>query len=339
MVVPASLSRRRRRTATASLLTAAAALQLATSTTEAFVTPSGAACARCAVGSSSSFGSSRRTGSAASAVGPLHARAVAVRARALTSSLPPESITCNRAVTAQLANYNSNSVNGGIFNFHPPPLVGSTVVPPTALLSPRRAPSILVPGAASKYGGRASGSSSSTGCAGDDGRASLVNSSRGSLGFVVVVDDVPSAPSARTSLAVSRSVPDQADQMDVSSFFGGDHDGDEIEIGIVAADDAAAAASPVRRQVAESLRRNAATSNNSNSKLAAAETSSSSPSSTVPAWFPWIPTRSQIETLKVPELRDACGERGLTKVRYERYNTHKTECWCLICIALEYVSH
>ena len=351
MVVPASSSRRRRRrsaaTATASLLTAAAALQLATSTTEAFVTPgSGAACARCAVGSSSSFGSSRRTGSAASAVGPLHARAVAVRARALTSSLPPESITCNRAVTAQLANYNfnGNSVNGGIFNFNPPPLVGSTVVPPTALLSPRRAPSILVPGAASKYGGRASGSPSPTGCAGDDGRASLVNnSSRGSLGFVVVVDDVPSAPSfpARTSLAVSRSVPDQADQMDASSFFGGDHDGDEIEIGIVAADDAAAAASPVRRQVAESLRRNAATSNNS--KLAAAETSSSSPSSspssTVPAWFPWIPTRSQIETLKVPELRDACGERGLTKVRYERYNTHKTECWCLICIALEYVSH
>ena len=327
MVVPASSSRRRRRrsaaTATASLLTAAAALQLATSTTEAFVTPgSGAACARCAVGSSSSSGSSCRTGST-SAVGPLHARAVAARARALTSSLPPESVTCNRAVAAQLANYNfnSNSVNGGIFNFHPPPLVGSTVVPPTALLSPRRAPSILVPGAASKYGGRASGSPSPTGCAGDDGRASLVNSSsRGSLGFVVVVDDVPSAPSssspARTSLAVSRSVPDQADQMDASSFFGGDHDGDEIEIGIVAADDAAAAASPVRRQVAESLRRNAASSN---SKVAAAETSSSSPSSTVPAWFPWIPTRSQIETLKVPELRDACGERGLTKVRYERY--------------------
>lgn len=340
MVVPASSSRRRRRraaTATASLLTAAAALQLATSTTEAFVTPgSGAACARCAVGSSSSSGSSRRTGST-SAVGPLHARAAAARARALTSSLPPESITCNRAVTAQLANYNSNSVNGGIFNFHPPPLVGSTVVPPTALLSPRRAPSILVPGAASKYGGRASGSPSPTGCAGDDGRASLVNnSSRGSLGFVVVVDDVPSAPSssspARTSLAVSRSVPDQADQMDASSFFGGDRE-DEIEIGIVAAADDAAAASPVRRQVAESLRRNAATSNNSNSKLAAAETSSSSPSSTVPAWFPWIPTRSQIETLKVPELRDACGERGLTKVRYERYNTHRTECWCLTCIA------
>ena len=326
MVVPTSSSRRRRRraaTATASLLTAAAALQLATSTTEAFVTPgSGAACARCAVGSSSSSGSSCRTGST-SAVGPLHARAVAARARALTSSLPPESVTCNRAVAAQLANYNfnSNSVNGGIFNFHPPPLVGSTVVPPTALLSPRRAPSILVPGAASKYGGRASGSPSPTGGAGDDGRASLVNnSSRGSLGFVVVVDDVPSAPSssspARTSLAVSRSVPDQADQMDASSFFGGDHDGDEIEIGIVAADDAAAAASPVRRQVAESLRRNAASSN---SKVAAAETSSSSPSSTVPAWFPWIPTRSQIETLKVPELRDACGERGLTKVRYERY--------------------
>ena len=146
------------------------------------------------------------------------------------------------------------------------------------------------------------------------------DSSRGSLGFVVVVDDVPSAPSApaRTSLAVSRSVPDQADQMDASSFFGGDDEG--IDIGIVAADDTSSAASPVRRQVAESLRRNAAASssnNNSKSKLAAAETSSSPPS-TVPAWFPWIPTRSQIETLRVPELRDACGERGLTKVRYEK---------------------
>ena len=145
------------------------------------------------------------------------------------------------------------------------------------------------------------------------------DSSRGSLGFVVVVDDVPSAPSARTtSLAVSRSVPDQADQMD-ASFFGGE---DEIEIGIVsAADDAAAASSsPVRRQVAESLRRNASSNknNNSNSKLIGAAETSSSPSSTVPAWFPWIPTRSQIETLRVPELRDACGERGLTKVRYEK---------------------
>ena len=35
----------------------------------------------------------------------------------------------------------------------------------------------------------------------------------------------------------------------------------------------------------------------------------------VPAWFPYTPTRRQIESLKVVELRDACKERGLPKVR------------------------
>jgi len=221
--------------------------------------------------------------------------------------------SAHRAVTAQLAN--------GIFN---PPLVGSTVVPSTAFLSSRRAgeAALSIPNAPSKYGGRASGFS---GCGGGDpagdgsaksSSGALVNSSRGSLGFVVV-DDIPSAPSssggalphrsARTSLAVSRSVPDQADQMD-ASFFGGDGDEDrrrlEDEIAIVEAD--ASTASPVRRRVAESLRRNAAASKINKS-------AKTSPPAAVPAWFPWIPTRSQIETLKVPELRDACGDRGLTK--------------------------
>ena len=35
----------------------------------------------------------------------------------------------------------------------------------------------------------------------------------------------------------------------------------------------------------------------------------------LPAWFPWIPTKSQIRTLKVNELREACLQRGLVKVR------------------------
>ena len=234
------------------------------------------------------------------------------------------------AVTAQLA----NGITGAGGNFHPP-VVGSTVVPSTAFLSSRRAgeagPSI--PSAASKYGGRASGSCDAGGAAagGETTRnTALVNSSRGSLGFVVV-DDIPSAASStssskrrgRTSLAVSRSIPDQADQMDASFFNGGGGDGsadddrrrlgdlvdDAGEIGIVEAD--AATSSPVRRRVAESLRRNAAASNNGNNSKSAEK----SPPSTVPAWFPWIPTRSQIETLKVPELRDACDERGLAKVR------------------------
>jgi hypothetical protein len=34
----------------------------------------------------------------------------------------------------------------------------------------------------------------------------------------------------------------------------------------------------------------------------------------IPAWLPWIPTRAQIEELKVVELKQACDERGLTKV-------------------------
>mmetsp|Transcript_20772 Transcript_20772/g.29167 ORF Transcript_20772/g.29167 Transcript_20772/m.29167 type:complete len:898 (+) Transcript_20772:162-2855(+) len=35
--------------------------------------------------------------------------------------------------------------------------------------------------------------------------------------------------------------------------------------------------------------------------------------SSVPAWFPYIPTQSQIEALKVKELKMACSERGLKK--------------------------
>ena len=38
--------------------------------------------------------------------------------------------------------------------------------------------------------------------------------------------------------------------------------------------------------------------------------------SSVPGWFPYTPTRRQIEILKVAELRDACYERGLAKVRF-----------------------
>jgi hypothetical protein len=36
---------------------------------------------------------------------------------------------------------------------------------------------------------------------------------------------------------------------------------------------------------------------------------------TLPAWFPWIPSKSQIQTLKVIELKEACAQRGLRKVR------------------------
>ena len=41
--------------------------------------------------------------------------------------------------------------------------------------------------------------------------------------------------------------------------------------------------------------------------------SSSSLQYTLPAWFPWMPTKSQILSLKVIELREACSQRGLLK--------------------------
>jgi tetratricopeptide (TPR) repeat protein len=39
----------------------------------------------------------------------------------------------------------------------------------------------------------------------------------------------------------------------------------------------------------------------------------SSISFVLPAWFPWIPTKSQIESLKLVELKEACTQRGLVK--------------------------
>ena len=36
--------------------------------------------------------------------------------------------------------------------------------------------------------------------------------------------------------------------------------------------------------------------------------------SNVPMWFPYIPTRKQIESLKIVELKAVCQERGLRKV-------------------------
>ncbi|KAL3922368.1 MAG: hypothetical protein SGILL_002240 [Bacillariaceae sp.] len=41
--------------------------------------------------------------------------------------------------------------------------------------------------------------------------------------------------------------------------------------------------------------------------------SNSGVSFVLPAWLPWIPTKSQIESLKLVELREACSQRGLVK--------------------------
>jgi hypothetical protein len=34
----------------------------------------------------------------------------------------------------------------------------------------------------------------------------------------------------------------------------------------------------------------------------------------LPAWFPWLPTKAQIQSLKVTELKEACRQRSLVKV-------------------------
>eukprot|EP00980_Cylindrotheca_fusiformis_P003655 scaffold818_cov136-Cylindrotheca_fusiformis.AAC.21 len=75
-----------------------------------------------------------------------------------------------------------------------------------------------------------------------------------------------------------------------------------------------------------------ATSNSSNSGLVwnsnaqkDIPTSSSPRLSTLPAWFPWIPTKSQIGSLKVNELKEACGQRGLLKDRLWRWTMEQQQ--------------
>ena len=48
---------------------------------------------------------------------------------------------------------------------------------------------------------------------------------------------------------------------------------------------------------------------------------------TVPAWFPYIPTRSQIQTLKLVQLKDACTERAIRKVSPVKYYTMILHQW------------
>ena len=59
---------------------------------------------------------------------------------------------------------------------------------------------------------------------------------------------------------------------------------------------------------------------NSNGQTAATTQSSSVKvlSGILPAWFPWLPTKSQIQSLKVIELKEACNQRSLAKVRRKR---------------------
>lgn len=301
---------RRRRSTAASFLTAAA-LHLAipcstTGTVNAFVPPSGRTAS-----TSTCVG---RVGS----VGPLHA--------SLSSSATP---LCTSA--SSLLDVTREPLRTS--NLHSP--LASTVDPSTAFLSSHPAP-ISIPGTISKYGGRASGSSSAPvfdeekngGAANSD----LLVTRGNSLGFVIVDDRIGAS---RTSLSVSRSTSGPSShqqQIDASSFDSGlsssgskrrsDKNAEERggEIGTIDSD--SSPTSPVTRRVAASLLRNSVSSGGRSSATSGAvgkDNERASSASVVPAWFPWIPTRSQIETLKMSELREACVERGLNKVRKREF--------------------
>jgi hypothetical protein len=49
---------------------------------------------------------------------------------------------------------------------------------------------------------------------------------------------------------------------------------------------------------------------------------------TLPAWFPWIPTKSQIEFLKVNELKEACAQRGLARVSFDHFRSRHVSTMC-----------
>ena len=58
---------------------------------------------------------------------------------------------------------------------------------------------------------------------------------------------------------------------------------------------------------------------NSNGQTAAPQTPVKVFSDILPQWFPWLPTKAQIQSLKVTELKEACHQRGLVKVRTKEY--------------------
>ncbi len=80
--------------------------------------------------------------------------------------------------------------------------------------------------------------------------------------------------------------------------------------------------SPIKKRIASNLqsRYNAEQSRRVRDGIAPAmeelsNTGLQTGESSVPGWFPFTPTRSQVERLKVIELKAACQERGLPKVR------------------------
>jgi len=283
---------RRRRTRATSFLTAAALHLVVPTSTDAFVTPTGRAAS-----SPSTCGPLHATLSSSSTSAPLHESAASLTDGGNVVSRQP--LLCRTSG----------------FLCHSP--VASAAVPSTAFLSSNQN-SLSIPGTVSKYGGRASGS-----VAGDIDDDLLV-SSPNTLGFVVVDDRLPRESLAGTSLGISRSTPGpSSDQVDGASFLdnrglsAGSGRGDSknakggSESTVRTIDSDSTSASEVTRRVAASLLRSTSAGGVKDNGWRA--DSAASPLSVVPAWFPWIPTRSQIETLKMSELREACVERGLAK--------------------------
>ena len=299
---------RRRRSKATSFLTAAALHLVLPSSTDAFIVPVPSS------GVSMPTGTSRAEESSSSTrrrlhVGPSRSRQSTFTPLRMSASSMLDGghiVSHRRTFADDLCAYST-------------PSVGSTLLPSTAFLS-SNSNALSIPGTVSKYGGRASGSVA----AGVDD--DLLVSSRNTLGFVIV-DDRPEKQQARTgtSLGLSRSTQGpSSDQVDGASFLdgheqiggGSNADGGRRGGRIRTIDDSddSTSAGPVTRRVASSLLRSTSAGGSVQDDGTRAD-AAASPSCVVPAWFPWIPTRSQIEMLKMTELRNACVERGLSEVR------------------------
>jgi len=80
----------------------------------------------------------------------------------------------------------------------------------------------------------------------------------------------------------------------------------------------ATTSSPIKNQnslfsSSSSTRNNAFPGNTFESTMNNYNTHNMATNTIIPAWFPWIPTREQIEILKVVELKEACQQRNLRK--------------------------
>lgn len=220
----------------------------------------------------------------------------------------------------------SLSINGA---FRP---VALTIVPSTSFLSSGRARPVVIPVSDSKYGGRASsGSPTLTDPMGVSGAAIVGGGNRATLGFAIWESsaDFKGYAEGTSRLAIS-STTDQfsspssgtgnilPDRRNGKVRSGGDGSLREIDTRTNCANGIDGnVMSPVKSRNTASLLEKSFGRAGTAAGLGIGlgnEGKQTKDGSAVPAWFPWVPTRSQIETLRASELREACDERGLEKV-------------------------